>query len=276
MSIDKQSSVLRTAIGGTKALLGHMANYAPEALKWQNVKSLGKLYLQGLFSPFKNAFTNGNAEKQLMQAASDAGKKITDDIMPYVDKTRRQYLDNVVKQGPENFQKITDNIKQTIYRKTYDPRIGGVVVRRTTPGDWSRLEAGNYKLTGSCSHPLHYIRDMHLDDFGSVNPGTLYHELGHLTRTRLGDFLQRRMSNDKPIMRLLEEARASYTGYRSMLRDGYTAAQAAGTLRGIPSYIYPALPHYAAKAGVLTGRYAIPAGAIGAGGYGLYKYMNRN
>ena len=273
MSIDKQSSVLRTAIGGTKALIGHMANYAPEALKWQNVKSLGKLYLQGLFSPFKNAFTNGNAEKELMQAAKNAKREIRSNMTPYIDGAKRQYLDNVVKQGPENFQKLTHDIGQAIARQTHDPRIGEIAVYRTTPRDWSMLEARKYKMTGNYADPRPATRGLDLDDFGSVNPGTVYHELGHLTRTRLGNFLFRHYRADKPMMKTLEEARASYTGYRKMLQDGYTAAQAAGTFRGLPSYIYGELPYYTAKAGEWTTKYGIPAGA---GGYALYNYMNRN
>ena len=272
MSIDKQSSVLRTAIGGTKALLGHMANYAPEALKWQNVKSLGKLYLQGLFSPFKSALTNGNAEKELMQAADNVSQKIISDTWNHSFKNRIQYLDNVVKQGPEHFRKLTHDTRQAIARQAHDPRIGHLnSFKRTLPGDWSRLEAGNYHLSSNYARP--YSRELRLDDFGSVHPGTLYHELGHLTRSRLGDFLFRHYDDVNPTMKLLEEARASYNGYRSMLKDGYTAAQAAGTFRGFPSHFYGKLPYYTAKAGEWTTRYGIPAGA---GGYALYNYMNRN
>lgn len=277
MDLRKEATFFRPFIGGAKAVIQALVRQFPLAFNNRGGRNLAKLYAKGVVAPYADAMTKGRATKALLNNANAYGNEARNNLLRWSDTAEANLVNTVGDRGFADYVKRNDKVLEAINTAQKDPRIGKLNADVYNHRHYFDLASGAQKdISFSGANPA--TRQIKLDDVGSISPHIAYHELGHLDNSsRIAKFLQRRaVENTDNVYRVLEELRANFNSYARMSRAGFPHAQAAEVAYGFPSYLYSRLPTYAAKTGIATGKYGIPAASAGAGGYGVYKYIQNN
>lgn len=262
-------------IRGIAPIIKNLISQFPKAFANRGGRNLAKLFGRGVVAPYKDVVTRGNATKTLLNDAEALSRQSNLNLNTYLNKRDIDLLNSTIEKGPTYYKSRNDMVANAINTAKVDPRIDKFEEFYYSPIRWNRLQEGQRHIAYNKSQ--FEPRRLFLDDVGSISPNIAYHEIGHLDNAgRIARFLQTQAianGGKSRLAQVLEEARASTNGYIRMRDAGYPYRQAVGAAEGLPIYILPHLPWIVAKAGITTGKYIIPAGA---GGYGVYKYIQNN
>ena len=273
MAYEKTGGFVAKGIGTLlKTLVRGFSSSVPRGGMWNSFKLYGK----GVIDPYKS-FSKPSAD--LNQAVNKLTRAIDNKSWSHNQRLFKNYVDNAVSQGPKHYEELTSRVKDIIKQKIDDPRYKPITVTATGDNTPAEVAANIYRLGGNkftiTKENGITSRAIKLDQYGSIKPSSLYHELGHADQTSIW---RQRYENGKLAKflglnnaKLAEEARAGYNGYVNMRHDGFPHMEASDTFFGFPSYFYHYLPYNAAQLGRFTGKYIAPAGAAAGAIYGMKK-----